>query len=288
MAFTVAGALLGRGHRGHAVRPLPRPRRAPQRLREDRGLRGHLRSWSARPPASRCTFPGTSRTAPAELRSFAEARGLFFDSMNSNTFEDQPDQRLSYKFGSLSHTDPAVRAPGGGAQPPLPGAGSEAGRALPHGLGRRRRQLPGPGPLPGCPGALPGEPARGLSRPARRAGACSSSTSSTSRRSTRRSSADWGTSYYCVRELGERAFSLVDLGHHAPNVNIEMIVARLIQFGKLARLPLQRQQVRGRRSRRRLHQAVPALPHLQRAGGRRAQPRCRASTPPTCSTSRTT
>ena len=45
---------------------------------------------------------------------------------------------------------------------------------------------------------------------------------------------DWGTSYYCTRELGERAFSLVDLGHHAPNVNIEMIVARLIQFGKLA------------------------------------------------------
>ncbi|NJK54113.1 MAG: hypothetical protein HC936_17460, partial [Leptolyngbyaceae cyanobacterium SU_3_3] len=45
--------------------------------------------------------------------------------------------------------------------------------------------------------------------------------------------ADWGTSYHCVRELGERAFSLVDLGHHAPNVNIEMIVARLIQFGKL-------------------------------------------------------
>jgi L-rhamnose isomerase/sugar isomerase len=44
---------------------------------------------------------------------------------------------------------------------------------------------------------------------------------------------DWGTSYHCVRELGEHAFSLVDLGHHAPNVNIEMIVARLIQFGKL-------------------------------------------------------
>jgi L-rhamnose isomerase/sugar isomerase len=41
-------------------------------------------------------------------------------------------------------------------------------------------------------------------------------------------------SYHCVRELGDRAFSLVDLGHHAPNVNIEMIVARLIQFGKLA------------------------------------------------------
>src|SRR5262245_19758745 len=46
---------------------------------------------------------------PRELRAFAEQRGLFFDSMNSNTFEDQPDQKLSYKFGSLSHTDAGVR-----------------------------------------------------------------------------------------------------------------------------------------------------------------------------------
>jgi L-rhamnose isomerase/sugar isomerase len=45
---------------------------------------------------------------------------------------------------------------------------------------------------------------------------------------------DWGTSYHCARELGPKAFCLVDLGHHAPNVNIEMIVSRLIQFGKLA------------------------------------------------------
>ncbi len=44
---------------------------------------------------------------------------------------------------------------------------------------------------------------------------------------------DWGTSYYCARELGPRALSLVDLGHHAPTVNIEQIVARLIHFGKL-------------------------------------------------------
>ena len=45
---------------------------------------------------------------------------------------------------------------------------------------------------------------------------------------------DWGTSYWCARSSGRARFSLVDLGHHAPNVNIEMIVARLIQFGKLA------------------------------------------------------
>ena len=44
---------------------------------------------------------------------------------------------------------------------------------------------------------------------------------------------DWGTNYMIATELGEKAYCLVDLGHHAPNVNIEMIVARLIQFGKL-------------------------------------------------------
>jgi L-rhamnose isomerase/sugar isomerase len=44
---------------------------------------------------------------------------------------------------------------------------------------------------------------------------------------------DWGSSYLAASELGPKAFCLVDLGHHAPNVNIEMIVARLIQFRKL-------------------------------------------------------
>ena len=73
-----------------------------------------------------------------------------------------------------------------------------------------------------------------------------------------------------ARARRPRACSLVDLGHHAPNVNIEMIVARLIQFGKLGGLPFQRQQVRRRRPRRRIDQAVSAVPDLQRAG------RCRA------------
>ncbi|RPI56399.1 MAG: sugar isomerase, partial [Acidobacteria bacterium] len=45
----------------------------------------------------------------AALRAYAQARGLFIDSMNSNTFQDQPGQKASYKFGSLSHTDAAVR-----------------------------------------------------------------------------------------------------------------------------------------------------------------------------------
>jgi L-rhamnose isomerase/sugar isomerase len=44
---------------------------------------------------------------------------------------------------------------------------------------------------------------------------------------------DWGTNYIIAQELGPKAYCLVDLGHHAPNVNIEMIVSRLIQFKKL-------------------------------------------------------
>ena len=44
---------------------------------------------------------------------------------------------------------------------------------------------------------------------------------------------DWGTSFWVVNELGPKASSLVDLGHHLPNTNIELIVSRLAQFGKL-------------------------------------------------------
>jgi L-rhamnose isomerase/sugar isomerase len=45
---------------------------------------------------------------------------------------------------------------------------------------------------------------------------------------------DWGSSYLAATALGPQAQCLVDLGHHAPNVNIELIVARLIAAGKLA------------------------------------------------------
>jgi len=44
---------------------------------------------------------------------------------------------------------------------------------------------------------------------------------------------DWGSNYLIATELGSKASCLVDLGHHAPNVNIEMIVSRLARFGKL-------------------------------------------------------
>lgn len=44
---------------------------------------------------------------------------------------------------------------------------------------------------------------------------------------------DWGTSYAFCLKLGPQAQVLVDLGHHAQGVNIEQIVAFLLDEGKL-------------------------------------------------------
>ncbi|NND31015.1 MAG: sugar isomerase, partial [Saprospiraceae bacterium] len=44
---------------------------------------------------------------------------------------------------------------------------------------------------------------------------------------------DWGTSHLLATQCGDRAFTLVDLGHHLPNTNIEQIVATLLWQGRL-------------------------------------------------------
>lgn len=44
---------------------------------------------------------------------------------------------------------------------------------------------------------------------------------------------DWGTSLMLANACGPKAYTLVDLGHHLPNTNIEQIVATLMLKGKL-------------------------------------------------------
>ena len=185
------------------------------------------------------TTPGISLHIPwdkpenaGELRAFAHARGLFIDSMNSNTFQDRPDQPLSYKFGSLSHTDAAVRRQA--IEHNLECL--EIGQAL----GARSHTV-----WIGDGGNLPGQLhfRRALDRYLDSMRAIYRALPEGWRLFIEHKFYepafystvvnDWGTSYYCATALGDRAFSLVDLGHHAPNVNVEMIVARLIQFGKL-------------------------------------------------------
>ena len=43
------------------------------------------------------------------IKQRAAAHGLVFDAVNSNTFQDQADQKHSYKYGCLLYTSPSPR-----------------------------------------------------------------------------------------------------------------------------------------------------------------------------------
>lgn len=168
----------------------------------------------------------------ADLVAKAEELGLGFDAMNSNTFQDQPGQAHSYKFGSLSHTDAATRRQAVEHNIECIEIGKALGsKALTVWIGDGSN-FPGQSnftrqfqryldAMRAIYAALPADwrifTEHKMFEPAFYSTVVQ----------------DWGTSYLIAQELGPKALCLVDLGHHAPNVNIEMIVARLIQFGKL-------------------------------------------------------
>jgi len=81
------------------------PRRLEEKI-EDIGL-VHALSRSA--GAISLHIPWDIPEHASEIRTLASHYGLKFDAMNSNTFQDQPGQLLSYKFGSLQHVNPGVR-----------------------------------------------------------------------------------------------------------------------------------------------------------------------------------
>jgi len=70
-------------------------------------------------PAVSPHFPWDVVDDMSEVKAYSEALGLGWDAINSNTFQDQAGQALSYKYGSLTHTDPAVRDQAIQAQPGL-------------------------------------------------------------------------------------------------------------------------------------------------------------------------
>lgn len=183
-------------------------------------------------PAVSLHIPWDKPENAEELVEVAEHYGLAFDAMNSNTFQDQPGQKHSYKYGSLSHSEGAVRRQaiehniecikigkklGSKALTVWVGDGSNfAGQtnfrnSLERYLDSMREIY----------AAVPDSWSLFIEHKFYEPAFYSTVIN------------DWGTSYFCARELGEKAFCLVDLGHHAPNVNIEQIVSRLIQFGKL-------------------------------------------------------
>jgi L-rhamnose isomerase/sugar isomerase len=168
----------------------------------------------------------------ADLNSKAEEVGLTFDAMNSNTFQDQTDQEHSYKFGSLAHTDAATRQQAVDHNIACIELGSQIGsKALTIWVGDGSN-FPGQtnftkqferylDAAKQVYAALPDNwtllTEHKMYEPAFYSTVVQ----------------DWGTNLLIAQQMGDKAKCLVDLGHHAPNVNIEMIVARLTQFGKL-------------------------------------------------------
>lgn len=166
------------------------------------------------------------------IKQLAGEHGLKFDAVNSNTFQDQKNQKHSYKFGSLSHTDAAVRKQAvehnievirygealgskaltvwladGSAFPGQQNFSKALKRTL-ESLEDIYSELPADWQI--LIEYKPYEPNfYSMVIP------------------------DWGTSFMLANKLGDQAHTLVDLGHHLPNTNIEQIVATLLMEQKL-------------------------------------------------------
>jgi len=169
---------------------------------------------------------------PAALRQQAAELGLGFDAVNSNTFQNQPGQPQSYKLGSFSHPDAAVRRQAVAHHLHVievgQALGAEAitvwladGSNYPGQMSLRKSFDRVLDCLRDVYAALPAGwrlfTEHKPYEPAFYATVVQ----------------DWGTSLLLALTLGERAQCLVDLGHHLPNTNVELVVARLLGAGKL-------------------------------------------------------
>ena len=177
-------------------------------------------------------FPWDNVEDFKELKEFTKSYGLKFDAVNSNTFEDFKDYKHSFKFGSLTHTDKSIRdkaielnvdcikkgekigskaltvwIPDGTNYPGQQDFSKSLDRYI-NSMKKIYSKLPSSWKI--FIEHKPFEPAF-------------YSTVIN----------DWGSSYYCAKLLGKKAFCLIDLGHHLPNTNIEMIVSRLADMKKL-------------------------------------------------------
>ncbi|TRY19653.1 L-rhamnose isomerase [Tessaracoccus rhinocerotis] len=163
----------------------------------------------------------------AELRRFAEDLGVGLGTINSNTFQDDV-----YKFGSLTHSDPAIRQKAVDHHLEcieiMGATGSRDlkiwladGSNYPGQVSIRARQDWLHESLSKIYAQLGAEQRMVLEykffEPA----------------FYHTDVPDWGTSYVQVAALGEKAMVCLDTGHHAPGTNIEFIVAQLLRLGKL-------------------------------------------------------
>ncbi len=202
---------------------------------EDAGL---LRALSRQTASISLHIPWDIPRDAKATRELAAGLGLKFDAVNSNTFQDAKNHSnmprgLSYKFGSLCHSDAQVRrqAVEHNLEVVRYGVelGSEAitvwladGTNYPGQANFRRQFERVRDSLKEIYKALPPHWAMFTEHKPYEPNFYSSVVS------------DWGSSLLLARATGERCRCLVDLGHHLPNTNIEQIVSRLLMEGRLA------------------------------------------------------
>ncbi|MBJ2173535.1 sugar isomerase [Aureibaculum sp. A20] len=166
------------------------------------------------------------------IKELASSLDLKFDAVNSNTFQDQKNAKESYKYGSLSNSSEAVRE-----------------QAIAHNINviKIGKKLGSK--------ALTVWLADGSTFPGQSNFQSALSNTENSLKEIYKNIPDdwkllieykpyepnfystviqdWGTSFMLANACGEKAFTLVDLGHHLPNTNIEQIVSTLMLKGKL-------------------------------------------------------
>jgi L-rhamnose isomerase/sugar isomerase len=195
-----------------------------------------LNSLTASNGAISLHVPWDDPEDPEGLREYATERAIGFDAMNSNTFQDNPsttdDGKLSYKFGSLANSDPAVREVAvehnkyvidlgvllgskaltvwlaDGINHPGQADHTTQFERVADGLRAIHAHLPDGWMM--YTEHKPYEPAFYATV-----------------------NFDWGSSLLLAQAAGPNAACLVDLGHHLPNANIEQIVSRLAMAGRL-------------------------------------------------------
>lgn len=169
----------------------------------------------------------------ASIKALAAQVGLHFDAVNSNTFQDQPDQKLSYKYGSLHHVDKAVRKQaiehnievikyGVQLNSKALSVWLSDGSNFPGQLNFRKAFQNTQDSLQEIYSALPDDWKMWIEYKPYEPNFYSTTIG------------DWGQSYLLASKLGAKASTLVDLGHHLQGTNIEQIVSILLMEGKLA------------------------------------------------------
>ncbi len=205
----------------------------PRSLEEKIADVGLLHSLNQASGAISLHIPWDIPTDANAIKKLAAQHNLKFDAVNSNTFQDQANQKLSYKFGSLQHVDAAVRRQAINHNIEVikqgEALGSKSltvwlsdGSCFPGQLNFRNAFQRTLESLQEIYAALPADWKVFVEYKAFEPNFYSMSVG------------DWGQSYLYASKLGPKAYTLVDLGHHLPNANIEQIVSLLMMENKLA------------------------------------------------------